>query len=128
MMQEQHLFEYAVIRVVPRVEREEFVNVGVILFCPSLRFLEVIFEVNAPRLRALSAGLDLDEVTAYLRALTQICEGKKEGGTIGALPAASRFRWLTATRSTMVQASKVHPGLCTDPHVTVSRLFDELVR
>ena len=127
-MQEQHLFEYAVIRVVPRVEREEFVNVGVILFCPSLRFLEVIFEVNAPRLRALSAGLDLDEVNAYLLALKQICEGKKEGGTIGALPPASRFRWLTATRSTIVQASKVHPGLCNDPQVTVETLFDDLVR
>ena len=127
-MQEQHLFEYAVIRVVPRVEREEFVNVGVIMFCPSQRFLEVVFELNAPRLRALSAGLDLDEVTAYLHALKQICEGKKEGGTIGALPLASRFRWLTATRSTVVQASKVHPGLCVEPHQKLSKLFDQLVR
>ncbi|MCE7066093.1 DUF3037 domain-containing protein [Dyadobacter sp. CY326] len=127
-MQEQHLFEYAVIRVVPRVEREEFVNVGIIVFCTSKRFLEVVFELNASRLRALSPDLDLDEVAAYLQALKHICEGKKEGGTIAGLPAASRFRWLTATRSTIVQASKVHPGLCLDPKQTLDKLFEQLVK
>ena len=127
-MQEQHLFEYAVLRVVPRVEREEFINVGVIVFCTSQRFLEVTFEMNATKLRALSADLDLDDVAAYLQALKQICEGKKEGGTIAALPAASRFRWLTATRSTIVQASKVHPGLCSDPKQTLDKLFAQLVK
>ena len=127
-MQEQHLFEYAVIRVVPRVEREEFVNVGVILFCPSKRFLECVFELNAPKLRALSDCLDLDEVRAYLNALKLICLGKKEGGTIAGLPPASRFRWLTATRSTVVQSSKVHPGLCQDPDLSLSKLFDHLVK
>ncbi|WP_374759000.1 DUF3037 domain-containing protein [Dyadobacter chenwenxiniae] len=128
MMQEQHLFEYAVIRVVPRVEREEFINVGVILFCPSKRFLECAFEVNAPKLRALSAGIDLDEVTAYLHAFQWICSGKKEGGSIAALPPASRFRWLTATRSTVIQSSKVHPGFCQDPDLCLSKLFDHLVK
>ncbi|WP_310589292.1 DUF3037 domain-containing protein [Dyadobacter sp. CY327] len=128
MMQEQHLFEYAVIRVVPRVEREEFVNVGVILFCPSKRFLECTIELNAAKLRVLSESLDLDEVSAYLNALKLICLGKKEGGTIAALPPASRFRWLTATRSTVIQSSKVHPGFCREPEVSLGKLFDQMVR
>jgi len=126
-MQEHHLFEYAVLRVVPRVEREEFVNVGVILFCQSQKFLKAVYVLDEARLTAFSQQLDADEIRAYLAAFARICEGGKSGGTIGILPIASRFRWLTATRSSVVQASKVHPGYCRDPNATLERLLVDLV-
>ena len=126
-MPEKHLFEYAVLRVVPRVEREEFMNVGVILYCASQGFLQTVFHVNEAKLQAFSAELDVAEIEERLQAFQRVCEGGKAGGTIGALPLASRFRWLTATRSTVVQTSKVHPGLCKDPSEKLKRLFAELV-
>lgn len=127
-MQEKHLFEYAVIRVVPCVEREEFMNVGVIVYCASKGFLQTMFELNEERLRAFSPHVDVQELRERLRAFERICAGRKEGGTIGQLPIASRFRWLTATRSTVVQTSPVHPGLCMDPQETLARLYTQLVK
>lgn len=126
-MPEKHLFEYAVIRVVPRVEREEFLNVGVILYCAAQGFLQTVSELNEERLRAFSSGVDVSELQERLRAFERICAGRAEGGTIGQLPIASRFRWLTATRSTIVQTSAVHPGLCTNAGETLARLFEQLV-
>lgn len=126
-MQEKHLFEYAVIRVVPCVEREEFLNVGVILYCASQRFLKTIYTLPADRLKAFSPKADSAELAQRLHAFEEVCMGGKHGGTIGQLPAASRFRWLTATRSTVVQTSAVHPGLCQDPEETLNRLHQELV-
>ncbi|MCJ8165042.1 DUF3037 domain-containing protein [Pontibacter sp. E15-1] len=126
-MQEKHLFEYAVIRVVPCVEREEFVNVGVILYCATGRFLKTVYHLDETRLTAFSAALDVAELQERLHAFEQICAGGKVGGTIGNLPIASRFRWLTATRSTVVQTSPVHPGLCTDAEATLQHLFKQLV-
>ena len=126
-MQEQHLFEYAVIRVVPRVEREEFLNVGVILYCRDQRFLQTLFTLNEERLGIFSPHLDLPEIKGYLCAFEQICIGSTAGGPIARLDIASRFRWLTATRSTIVQTSKVHPGLCNDPAVMLERLYERLV-
>ena len=120
-------YEYAVLRVVPRVEREEFLNVGVIVYCRGLGFLETRFELPDARLRALAPGLDLDEITARLQAFERICAGRATGGTIGQLPLAERFRWLTATRSTVVQTSPVHPGRCADSAEVLARLFDQLV-
>ena len=122
-----HLFEYAVLRVVPRVEREEFLNVGVILYCRSQGFLQTRFEVPEARLRAFAPDLDQEEITARLRAFERICQGRATGGTIGQLPIAERFRWLTATRSTVVQCSSVHPGRCADASETLKRLFGQLV-
>jgi len=122
-----HLFEYAVIRVVPRVEREEFVNVGVVLYCSAQGFLQTQYHLPEDRLLAFSSALDLIELEERLRAFVKICAGKQQGGLIGQLPPASRFRWLTATRSTVVQTSPVHPGLCADPAQTLARLFAELV-
>ncbi len=122
-----HLFEYAVIRVVPRVEREEFLNVGVILYCSAQGFLQTHYHLPENRLLAFSSALDLAELEERLRAFAKICAGRREGGLIGQLPPASRFRWLTATRSTVVQTSPVHPGLCADPAQTLARLFAELV-
>lgn len=127
-MPEKHLFEYATIRVVPRVEREEFMNVGVILYCSAKGFLQTKYGLPAERLRAFSAELDLTELQERLRAFERICAGRKEGGPIGQLPTAGRFRWLTATRSTIVQTSPVHPGLCIDPAETLERLFEQLVK
>jgi len=126
-MQEKHLFEYAVLRVMPRVEREEFLNVGVILYCASQGFLQTVFHLNESKLRSFSSELDVAEIEERLQAFQRICEGGKAGGTIGALPLASRFRWLTATRSTVVQSSKVHPGFCVEPKEKLERLFQELV-
>lgn len=126
-MQEKHVFEYAVIRVVPRVERGEFLNVGVILFCPGQQFLRTRYALDEARLRALAPGLDLAELGQRLAAFERVCAGRREGGPIGELPLASRFRWLTAARSTVVQTSPVHPGLCTDAADRLDRLFRELV-
>src|SRR6187431_787278 len=109
-MHAKHLFDYAVIRVVPRVEREEFINVGVIVFCKAEKFLKVKFLLDTNRLLAFSPELDLNAVEENLKALEQICMGTKAGGAIAELDIASRFRWLTATRSTVIQTSKVHPG------------------
>ena len=127
-MPAMHLFEYAVIRVVPRVEREEFMNVGVIMYCRAQGFLRIMTELNENRLRAFSSDLDIPELTERLSAFERICTGKAEGGVIGKLPIAERFRWLTATRSTVVQTSAVHPGLCVDAGETLTRLFEQLVQ
>ena len=127
-MPEKHLFEYAVMRVVPCVEREEFLNVGVIVYCAAQGFLQTRYELNPERLRAFSGPLDVLELEERLRAFARICAGRAEGGTIGKLPLASRFRWLTATRSTVVQTSPVHPGLCTDARETLDRLYAQLVQ
>lgn len=127
-MQDKHLFEYAIIRVVPRVEREEFLNVGVILYCADKNFLNTKCKLNKEKLSVLSDELDFDDLEKRLYAFEQICKGAKEGGPIAKLPVASRFRWLTATRSTIVQTSPVHPGLCVDPQETLDKLYEELVK
>lgn len=126
-MQDQFLFEYAVIRVMPRVEREEFLNVGVILYCAKQKFLKSICHVDENRLRTFAPTLDINEVKEHLRSFGRICKGGKDSGPIGQLDAASRFRWLTATRSTIIQTSKVHPGLCVSPEETLERLHQQLV-
>ena len=126
-MPEQHLFEYAVIRVVPRVEREEFLNIGVILYCPKQKFLQTKYVLDAERLRCFSNNPNLDELTEHLCSFGRISMGSPDSGAIGKLDIASRFRWLTATRSTVVQASKVHPGFCVDAMETLNKLFEQLV-
>ena len=126
-MQEKFLFEYAVIRVVPRVEREEFMNVGIILYSKKPRFLQCMFNLNNERLYAFCPSLDISDVEQYLHSIERICAASKDAGPIGQLDVASRFRWLTATRSTVVQTSKVHPGFCTDPKQTLQHLYEQLV-
>jgi len=127
-MPEQHSFEYAVIRVVPKVEREEFMNVGVIIYCQSLSFLDAAFYLDELRLRALSPHLEMGEIKKHLAAFCEICKGGPAAGPIGRLDIGSRFRWLTATRSTVLQCSRVHPGLSEDPAVTLKDLHERLVR
>ena len=126
-MQEKNSFEYAVIRVVPQVEREEFVNVGVVLFCKDQKFLKAKWQLDVTRVKALNEKIDVDMVREYLQAFERISVGSKDGGDIAKLPIAERFRWLTATRSTVVQTSKVHPGLCDDADEKLEKLFAQLV-
>jgi hypothetical protein len=126
-MQGKHLFEYAVIRVMPRVEREEFLNVGVVLYCRDQKFLQMKYKIDDQRLGVLCDGLDCDEVKEHLQSFERICKGDKAGGPIALLDLASRFRWLTATRSTVVQTSKVHPGLCEDAKQELEKLFSTMV-
>lgn len=126
-MQDKQLFEYAIIRVVPKVEREEFLNVGVILYCKKLNYLETMYSLDEERLRAFSPNLDTVLVRQHLDAFGKISEAHPDSGPIGRLPTAERFRWLTATRSTIVQTSKVHPGLCTEPQALLTRLYTQLV-
>lgn len=126
-MQDKYLYEYAVIRVVPRVEREEFLNVGIILYCSKQGFLEAKIQLNETRFKAFPCTIETSELQEYLQTWHRICKGGKEGGSIGLLPIASRFRWLTSTRSTIIQTSKVHPGLCNNATETLESLFQELV-
>ncbi len=126
-MQEKHLFEYAVIRVVPCVEREEFLNAGVVLYCGPQRFLKMKHYLDEKRLGCFSGEPDTAEIEERLQAFEKICTGGRPGGPIGLLPLASRFRWLTATRSTIVQTSPVHPGLCHDAGDMLDSLYERLV-
>ncbi len=126
-MQGSNLFEYAVIRFVPRPEREEFLNIGVILYCNAKNFLQMQFALNEKRLKGFYPDTDITELTAYLNAFKEVCCGNSASSPISKLDNASRFRWLTATRSTIVQTSKVHPGFCNDPEETLQKLQDQLV-
>lgn len=126
-MPERYLFEYAVIRVVPHVEREEFLNVGIILYCAGQKFLNARYELDQVRLRVLCDKLDFDELQEYISSFDKICRGGDDAGPIGKLSMPERFRWLTSERSTILQTSKVHPGLCIDADEMLQRLFDQLV-
>jgi hypothetical protein len=126
-MQENQLFEYAVVRIVPRVEREEFLNAGVILYCAKAKFLQARFKVNENRIRNFCAKINIEEIEEHLKTFEKICGGGDDSGPIGKLSLAERFRWLTATRSTILQTSKVHPGFTNDAQKTLNKLLDQLV-
>ena len=121
-------FDYAVIRVVPRVEREEFVNAGVILFCPTCPYLGARIALDRERLTALDPTVDLVEVERVLALIPHICEGDRTAGPIAELPLSGRFHWLVAPRSTVIQPSPVHTGLCNDPEEEMEHLVDTVVR
>lgn len=121
-------FEYAVIRVVPRVEREEFVNAGVILFCRTRQFLAARIELDEGRLGRFAPWAEVEEVREHLAAIPLVCAGGAEAGPIGLLTQAERFHWLVAPRSTVIQPSPVHSGTTTDPERELERLAAELVR
>ncbi len=126
-MQEKNLYEYAVIRVVPRVEREEFLNVGIILFCKKARFIKVLYSINESKLQLFSGDLDPEQLHLNLEAFGKVGHGVKSGGPIAQFDIPSRFRWLTAIRSSAIQTSRPHPGLCDDLEQTAQRLFEEMV-
>lgn len=121
-------FDYAVVRVVPRVERGEFVNAGVIVSCPGRNYLKARVELDPARLAALDPYFDRETVERHLAAIQRICEGGPQGGPIGLLPQRARFHWLVAPRSTIIQTSPVHTGLCDDGDRMLERLFDTMVR
>ncbi len=126
-MQEKHLYEYAVIRVVPRVEREEFLNVGIILFCKKAKFIKVLSSVNEAKLLPFLGELDMEQLHLNLEAFGKVGHGEKSGGPIAQFDIPSRFRWLTAIRSSAIQTSRPHPGLCDDLEQTAQRLLEEMV-
>jgi hypothetical protein len=117
-----------VIRVVPRVERQEFLNVGVILWCQAQDFLEARVELDEARLRVLDASADFDAVRRHLASFSIICRGGRDSGPIGQLSKRERFDWLVAPRSTIIQTSAVHSGRCNDGAATMERLLDSMVR
>jgi hypothetical protein len=121
-------FDYAVVRVVPRVERGEFVNAGVIVSCPAQGYLKARVELDAARLAALDPGFDRETVGRHLAAIRLICEGGAAAGPIGLLPQRARFHWLVAPRSTIIQTSPVHTGFCDDGDQMLESLFDKMVR
>ena len=121
-------YDYAVIRVVPRVEREEIVNAGVIVSCPEKEFLQAAIELDEPRLVALDPSIDLEAVRAHLAAIPAICAGGESAGAIGRMSQKERFRWLTAPRSTVVQTSPAHAGRCDDPQALLEHLLATMVR
>lgn len=126
-MQEKYLYDYAVIRVVPRVEREEFINLGVIVYCKPKRFLKVKYHIPEEKLLHFSTELDLDDLHKNLESFRLITEGHKDGGRIAVLEPAERFRWLTAVRSSCIQTSRPHSGFTKDPEATLQRLYENLV-
>jgi hypothetical protein len=124
----EHTYDYAIIRVVPRVDRGELINVGVVVSCPALDFLEAAVEVDEPRLRALDEAVDVEAVREHLAALQVICRGGAEAGPIGVLPQRNRFHWLVSPRSTVIQVSPVHTGRTADPAAALQRLMETMVR
>jgi len=126
-MQGKHLYEYAVIRVLPAVEREEFLNVGLVLFCKQQKYIRVLYTLDEKKLGLFSSELDIDQLKINLESFEKIALGKEKCGPISEFDLPSRFRWLTAVRSSVIQTSRPHPGLCEDLDITTERLFKELV-
>lgn len=126
-MQDKHLYEYAVIRIVPKVEREEFINTGIIVFCKKEQYIKVLYTIDTTKLGLFSDELDYEQLEHNLQSFVKIAQGAKDGGPIAAFDVPSRFRWLTAVRSSVIQTSRPHPGLCNNLEEISQRLFSELV-
>ena len=127
-MRDYVLYDYAIIRLVPKVEREEFVNVGVIVSCPTRGFLEAQIVLDESRLRALDATLDIATIRAHLATIPAVCAGGAQAGPLGQLSQRERFHWLVAPRSTIIQTSPVHSGLCQNPCTVLAYLVNRMVR
>ncbi len=127
-MQDHCSYDYAVVRVVPRVDREEFLNAGVIVSCPTRDFLDARIDLDEARLLALDATVDVEAVRQNLASIPIICAGGPDAGPIGKLSPRERFHWLTAPRSTIIQTSRVHTGRCTSPGDLLEHLLNVMVR
>ena len=121
-------FDYAIVRVVPRVERCEFINAGVIVFCRTRSYLAARIDLDRDRLLALAPGIEVDEIERHLAVIPAVCAGGEAAGPIGRLSPSERFHWLVAPRSTIVQTSPVHCGICEDPEKELHQLLDSMVR
>lgn len=126
-MQQKHQYEYAIVRVVPVVEREEFVNAGVILFCKGEKFIRMNYRICEDKIHSLMPDADMEEIRKNLEAFRIIADGEKEGGPIASLDLTERFRWLSAVRSASIQTSTPHTGLSNDLEKTFNILFDEMI-
>lgn len=126
-MPNKFTFEFAIIRIVPKVERGEFINVGVILFSKHKKYLGIKYKIDKKRLEAFSSEIDVALIEDYLKSWTLICAGEPHGGAIGKLELAYRFRWLTAARSTIIQSSQTHPGFSPDPEKELEDTFKRYV-
>ncbi|EER58404.1 conserved hypothetical protein [Acidovorax delafieldii 2AN] len=127
-MHAHEVYDYAIVRVVPRVEREEFINAGAILSCQRSGFLQAAIALDEARLLALDPQADIDTVRRHLAALVAICAGDEGCGPIARLPYRQRFHWLTAKRSAIIQTSPVHTGRCTDAAAALEHIMDRMVR
>jgi len=126
-MQGKQVYEYAVIRVLPKVEREEFINVGIILFSKKAKYIRMMYKLDAARLNTFSTELDIDLLEESLKSFDKICLGHRDGGTIAQMDIPERFRWLTAVRSSCIQTSRPHPGFSDNMDKSLENLFEELV-
>lgn len=126
-MQKPHLYEYAVVRLMPKVEREEFINVGLIMFCKRQRYIRMEFKINEAKFNLFNCEVELDDLHTYLESFQNTAKGNKLGGRIGQLETPERFRWLTAVRSSVLQTSRPHTGLSEDLEASFEKLFRELV-
>lgn len=126
-MHEKHLYEYAVLRVVPKVEREEFVNIGLLLFCKRQKYLRIQYHIVPEKIQSICADFDIEQLNQNLESFVKIGSGKKEGGPIAAFEIAERFRWITAVKSSSIQTSRPHSGFSADLDKTFEKLFAELV-
>lgn len=126
-MPDTHTYDYAVVRVVPDVQRGEFINSGVIVFCRTRKYLAARVLLDESRLRAIAPGLDVDEVRKHLEVIPRICAGDDTAGPIAGLSQSERFNWLVAPRSAMIQMSSVHSGIADDPAMVLARLMDSMV-
>lgn len=126
-MHAQHLYEYAIIRIVPRVEREEFINVGIILFSKKAKYIKSMYYLNENKIKLYSSEIDINDWINNLEAFIRISEGNNRAGRIALMDIPERFRWLTAVRSSSIQTSRPHPGFSTNLDKTINDLFEQLV-
>lgn len=126
-MHEKHLYEYAVLRVVPKVEREEFINIGLLLFCKRQKYLRIEYHIFSDKIKSICSEFDQEQLKENLDSFVKIGSGKKEGGPIATFDIAERFRWLTAVKSSSIQTSRPHSGFSEDLDGTFEKLFSELV-
>ena len=126
-MQEKHLYEYAVLRVVPKVEREEFINVGLMIFCKRANYLRIQNHIPLEKILSFDAAFDIEQLKINLNSFSKICLGKKDGGPVAVFDIAERFRWLSAVKSSSIQTSRPHSGITFNLDATFDKLFNELV-
>ena len=127
-MHDKHLYEYTVVRYVPHIEREEFINVGLVMMCKRKKWLKIALEPNFERIHAFGAFHSDEEIQCQLDGLRKVADGSRDGGQIAQFDVPERFRWLSAVRSACIQTSRPHPGICDDLDETFERLLNELVR